>query len=320
MSKFDIQSSLIRPLIVSIISIDSFSKYFSNIILLICGVSLVGHLLFISGIPLIHLLPTITNSHGHSVYFAGLAEFWMDASSGGYRLQGIFWEPGAFQAMIILAAILDLYKNNPVKIRFRLLCYAVTLFFTYSTTGYICLLLFFILLMVKGRKMKASLVFIIVSLSLFIVVLVNSLFNRLEGFLYFSMFGKLELLVEAFKYGDSNAATSRVDSIILPFKYFLDSPIFGLGERGFDEIYQKVGHNMFTCTAVNYFAYYGVICGIICCIGFANYIRLKSKTFIEAFILIFILLITTGSENFAFNPIFTTFMLYGFVRLKKANI
>lgn len=299
-------------LVVSVIPSDSFSRYFSNIILLICGVSLVGHILFILGIPLIQFLPTITNSKGHSVYFGIFAEFWMDASSGSYRLQGIFWEPGAFQAMIIFAALLDLYKNKPSNILLRFLCYALTLFFTYSTTGYICLLLLIILTIIKGKKMKLSLIFIILILAIGLSFGILKLINSLDGFLYFSMFGKLELLLDAFQYGDSNAATSRLDSVILPFKYFLNSPIFGAGENGFEQISQLVGHNMFTCTPVNYFAYYGFVCGVICLVGFINYIRLKSKSLVEAVVLILILILTTSSENFAFNSILTTFMLYGY--------
>lgn len=51
-----------------------------------------------------------------------------------------------------------------------------------------------------------------------------------NGFLYCKMFGKQEEANAALTMGEVNTASSRMESIIIyPIKYFLQSPIVGIG-------------------------------------------------------------------------------------------
>lgn len=141
-------------LLVSIISFNRFSKCFSDIIFLICICSLIGQLTIILGIPIVNNLPLLTNSKGISAHFGIFAEFGAEAHNGVYRLQGIFWEPGAFQTMIIIALLLDIYINRPPKVKLRIVLMIITICLTYSTTGLVCLMLFLLLLSLKGHKLS----------------------------------------------------------------------------------------------------------------------------------------------------------------------
>lgn len=307
-------------LVVTLLSYDTFSKCYSDLIFAICLVSLAGHILFMSGLPIIQQLPLLINSKGRSVYFAILAEFWSEPNNGTYRLQGIFWEPGAFQTMIVFAALLDMYKNKPDRSALRFIVYAITIILTYSTTGYVCVLVFILLAIIRGRKIHISQVLFLGAFVAILCFAIVKLMDMLDGFLYYSTFGKLEMLSNAFQSGESNDASSRAESVIVPFKFFLKSPIFGIGENGLNSMTKLLGHNMFTCTPLNFIANYGLLCGFICYYGFANILRLKKKSVFEALILIVLLLLTTSSENFSYNPIFVCFILYGYALIRHAPI
>lgn len=300
-------------LFVSVVQYNEFSKIYSNLIFLICCISIIGQISFNLGIPIVKYFPILTNSKGRSVFFAFLAEFWTTPSSGVYRLQGIFWEPGAFQAMIIIAFLFDIYNNSKIKHKkLRYLSYVFAILLTYSTTGILCLLIFLVLILVKGKKIKLKNIILLSSIIISFLLIIPLLYTHLDGFLYYSIFGKIEMLNDTMEYGASNDATSRYDSIVMPIKYFLQSPILGIGQNGIDKMTTVLGHNMFTCTIVNYFVFYGTLCGIICCRGFLKLIKLRNKSVIEGCLLIILLIVTTATENFAFNPIFTCFILYGY--------
>ena len=304
--------------LVAVIPYERFTKCFSNIIYLSCIFSLVGQVSFTLGLPFIENLPVLTNSKGIAVYFAGLAEFWTKQTDGIYRLQGFFWEPGAYQAMIIISFLFDIYINKPSKKIIRYSCYIVTIILTYSTTGIVSLLILAALISVKGKTIRYRNIFAGLLFALVCITLIPFLKENLTGFLYYSTFGKLELFNDAYTYGESNSASSRYESIIFPLKEFLDSPIFGIGEVGLERIEKLLGHNMLTCTPINFFAYYGFACGLICYYGIFKLLRLYNKSILEGLTLIILLLITVGSENFAYNPILTCLILYGYTM--KSNI
>lgn len=311
----DLINLLTALLVVSCIKYEDYTKYFSNIIYAICIVTLCCVVLTAIGLPLYTHFPILTNSKGASSYFIILSSIWT-TYEGENRMQGIFWEPGAFQAMIIFAMLIDLYRTLPKKtFLFRTLLFSITIFFTFSTTGYISLIL--VLGLYIYNKTKQGLVFLSV-FGIIAFLIISSLLSSVDGFLYYTMFSKLQQANDALLYGSSNNASSRVESIIYPLRAFIDSPIVGMGVTGQEKLAKELGHSMFTCTPINYFAQYGLLCGLIHLAGFLNLIRIRKKTIIEALLLISVVFITTMSEQFSFNPVFEAFILYGFLRNAKS--
>lgn len=299
-------------LIVSCISYSKFSKYFSNIIYLVSFVSLIVYLLTTLGLNIDKLFPVLTNSQGVSCHFLGLTV--SSVFSTNNRIQGIFWEPGAFQVMIIIAMIIDNYSDfTNKKLLQRYLIYILAIIFTYSTTGYISLLLVCILFMLHRTKYS---ILPIVVFCLFLIFLIPFLQTSTDGFLYYSIFGKLEEVQSNLMYGDDNVSETvytRTGSIIYPLKLLKESPIFGIGESGKDFIRIRYGQTLFTCTFVNYFAYYGIVLGLVHIIGFLKLLRLKDKKYIEGFLLILTLILATMSEALQFNVLLVCFCIYGYL-------
>ena len=182
------------------------------------------------------------------------------------------------------------------------------------------MLFFIILAIIKGRKIHFSQVLFLGVFLTIVIFAIMRLMDMLDGFLYYSTFGKLEMLGNAFQSGESNDASSRAESVIVPLQYFLNSPIFGIGENGLESMSKQLGHNMFTCTPLNFIADYGLLCGLICYYGFIKILKIKKKSVFEALILVVLLLLTTSSENFSYNPIFVCFILYGYDSIKRARM
>ncbi len=299
-------------LYVSVMPLEIFPRVFSNIILSVSIVSLVCVLSGRLGFPFYQYFPVLTNSQGHSVYFLGLSEVWTSYNSafGANRLQGIFWEPGAFQAFIIFAALFDIYRINVNKEKLiRLLVYAITIFFTYSTTGYICILIVGIIYIIQLSRYSWLSLIVVIPIGF---ILIMSFSSQSDDFLYYTMFGKLDEANAALSSGAENTASSRVDAIVYPLEAFAESPVFGIGVEGKKELSQQLGHSIFTCTPVNYFANFGLLCGLIHLFGFISFLRLKRKTALEAIVLLICVFSTTMSESLAFNPILEVLCIYGY--------
>lgn len=288
-----------------------FFNAYSDIIFVICSASLFFHFLYILGIPLIRIFPVITNSQGLQANFAFVADYYLTPIEySTTRLMGIFWEPGAFQALIVIAFCIELFRDRDKKLsNLYFIVYVITLFLTYSTTAFICL--GFLLALLMNKRFKAGLLPTLLFIVLFIFVY-NYFSTRLEGYLYHAIYGKINMLVDSDTYGETASTSARTESISYGLSLFIQSPLWGIGQTGQEFIANKVGHNMMTCTPVNYFAYYGLLCGILSFVGFIKCVNLRDKTLFQGFLTVSVLLLTTSSENFTFNPILTTFMFYGY--------
>lgn len=313
--------SLINYLtIVVLVSSFDFQEYaicYSNILLVICLASILCYILISLGIPFYHYFPILTNSAGTSAHFLVLTDIWtLGSSSNGFnRAMGIFWEPGAFQAMITFAGIVDLYRDIPRKfLNYRMIIYCLTIIITFSSTGYISLILL-ILLFVKTKTRHSMIYLTIVCLAGFF--LLAYLYTTSSGFLFHTMFGKFEAVETVLSGGEATASEStRVESVIYPLKKFIESPIIGYGTAGEEQMTRELQHSMFTCTIINYFAKFGLLYGLIHMVGFYKLLKLNKKGILEALFLSLLVVVTTISEAFDYNPVLEICMLYGYMKTK----
>lgn len=301
--------------IVSSFKFEEYAIIYSNILLVICSASLLCYVLLSLGIPLYQYFPILTNSVGASAHFLVLTDIWTigTSSTGFNRAMGIFWEPGAFQAMITFAAIVDLYRDIPRKLlNYRMIIYCLTIVITYSSTGYISLLL--LLLLFVKTKTKYSMIYLTILCFVGFFIL-TYLYTTASGFLFHTMFGKFEAIETFMAGGETTASEStRVESVIYPLKKFMDSPIIGYGVAGEKQMARELQHSMFTCTIVNYFAKFGFLYGLIHMIGFFKLLKLNNKWILEAVFLSLLVVVTTISEALDYNPVLEICMLYGFMK------
>lgn len=320
---FYIISTIIAYLITQIFSYRKIYRIFSNLLYYICIASIVGWFLVEFTPSVLELLfPKLTNTVGYDAYYLVLTMLNVPSYMGfENRAMGIFWEPGAFQTMIVIALIGDMFVNNNVKIHRRYIVFFLALVLTKSTTGYLCLFMLTAIVLVKENKISVFQI-ILFFLAIVTVFILFEFKDRLPRFLYFTIFEKIEALLDyrpGAKIGDVPAmktAYVRMDSIYYPFIEFLKSPIWGIGLSGYDRISDMIGYrNMATFTPINYFAYFGIFYAYVSIHGFWRTIKRIDTNRLNKILIVLLIIIAVASEDFCGGTAcITIFILYGYDR------
>lgn len=307
----DIISSLF---VVSCIRETDFKRCFCKTIFLICVFSILGFFLLQFDSNIIMILPKIYNSQGRTSYFALFTTISDYRFTGANRIQGIFWEPGAFQMFIVTSFLFEHFNDLNFNYSFiRKMIYSLALLLTFSTTGIICLCLLWVLVLGNSNsKLKWVRILLLTSTIFFVYI---SISDKLTGFWKYTLVDKVQQILN-YKIGVRNQSSSRIESIILPLKYF-DDPIFGIGINGYEMISTIVGHTMFTCTPVNYIVRYGIIFGTISFGGFYKFIKNTINNKLDLILTLIVCLISVSTENFMLNSFITVIILYGYVSSYK---
>ena len=235
-----------------------FIKAFINIMIFISMYSLITTYLFK---PLIiHTginFPTIINSV-NNVFYNFIFSFALTAESY-IRNFGFFREPGVYQVFIILALIfLTFVKNIKIKSRKKIiytLIFTVTILSTFSTTGIILLALFFttyIVKLIRDGTMDRKVFIIITTITIICILILTLLYNIIPSFRE-----TLRFSIEKI-FTPNESLSARQESIIVPLKLYLNSPIFG---QKYIDVVEAIDHN--TNTTINMFAIYGLLTGVI---------------------------------------------------------
>lgn len=280
-------------LLVSFIDYKNFKEKFCNTIWLICIVSIIGWFIMKYIPSFASIFPTLVNEVETKGYFLLLAVLVDYSFTGAIRAQGIFWEPGAFQTMIIIAMSMEFFSGIEKKRWKHYVIYVLAGMLTFSTTGIFCIALMSAIYMCKKKNSFFKLLLLLIGL----VVLYGYLKENTTGFFYYTLFRKLEGIFD-YQVGVSSDASSRIDSIILPMWAFFKSPILGVGLAGYSNFADIVGHTMFTCTPINYFAKYGLFFATICFWGYWKLIYKKSIPFWKIIFLVVVLLLSVSTEEF----------------------
>lgn len=261
---------------------------------------------------LLDKLPQLTNSYDVSVWNAIVAVQILSS----IRVQGFFWEPGAFQVFTGLAIIFLLFDNTmdiPVrKMRMMLLINIVAMGLTFSTTAYlsmICIFLvaFFSLKYKAMGKESRKKINIIIAIGIVIILVV---INLPEWYKYL-IFGKISAYING---GDANTASvyTRVDSVKSAVACFVKSPIWGVGEgKLISFMNSNYGHKNAVCTYLNMFAMFGLVAGMLMWkYLYCFFSKINDNKFVS--IALFLTCgIMTFSENFIIVPVFLCLIFYG---------
>ena len=253
-------------------------------------------------------LPTLENSAGRIGYFAIFTVISDFSNAGMQRCQGIFWEPGAFQALVILALIIEKCLPEYRQYKYHKYVYSIAILMSFSTTGYVALLIYWALELKAIKKTLAYIPIIVAVVFCFI-----SFDPAVLGYLNFTLVTKFKAIFE-YQVGSSSVASTRVDSVLLPLQIFINNPlnyIFGNGQKGAIEMFRMAGTLMATCTPINYVVKFGLP---ICVVSYYGFIRLingiKENTITK--IIIFILLVVAfSSEAFDFSLFMNMLLFYG---------
>ncbi|MEK3766890.1 O-antigen ligase family protein [Solibacillus sp. FSL K6-4121] len=227
---------------------------------------------------------------------------------------GLFWEPGAYQTFINLALFFQMFILRELKYKY-ILVYLLTVFTTFSTTGYLGAAIILIAFFFSNRMIldnrKKILAIILTGLVLSFIIS----YNYLPDIIKFKVFGKLEAILNsdlAIENSSYTSTTIRTDSIKYPLFMAFENPFFGVG---FSNLYQNaldIGFKMVTATPVNWLALFGIPLGLLLNMCVYQWTKLvKGGVFFKILIFIFLLIIVI-SENYNRDIFYLMFLLYSF--------
>lgn len=272
----------------------------------VCLSSIILYAIDILAPSMLNALPKVSNGNFE------LSTVFVAVSPKNNRNNGMFWEPGAFQTYIFLAFIIEVFHFKAENKK-RLTTLIVALVTTFSTAGYITILIALIAVLMSGAadrkiKMAARNTIIIIMLGAIVAYYIINTFNP---HLAYTLFGKLEVYNQT---GNDDTSTGvRVNSFFDTFKIFMDNPVFGVGRTKLQGIFEsKYGHEMATCTYANWFAYFGAVCGILMVSGIYKFTSYFSQKQLVRFIIFMAFMASVSSENYVMNSSILIWIFYGF--------
>lgn len=235
-------------------------------------------------------LPTITNTIGLSYRSTIFANISVSSLEGMHRNIGPFWEPGTYQAYLILGILFSLFLDFTTKERIRnIIIYILSLVFTYSTTGYIAVLPLVTAYLLSNKRITNR--WIKVLLAGACVLAVWYVFNNED--VYSLVFGKI--------FEENDSYVSRVGSIQYGINVAIENPIFGVGPVEFENLLDGIA---IVNTTVMHFAIYGIGVGLIYIYGMYRFSKACVTNFFSAFFVLGALLLSTSGENLTYSLLF----------------
>jgi len=247
-------------------------------------------------------VPVVSNSSGFSFYNAHLA--YVAVNSSYIRNFGIFREPGIFAIYLCIALIMTItllnkkYVSRPIA---KIVIFIVTIVSTFSTTGYICMLLITLLIGISSSSRKRTRI-------VFFVV-----FFAVCGYLIYLNLGYSDVVNPLNKFFNKESSYDyRMDSFFNGLELILEKP-FGYGILNGLSIMQNKSsltsfHNI--NTFISLAVYLGVAPVIALIYGFYKYIYRLTKQWL----LIVPIIILFSSEQLVNNPLTYIIFLYGITK------
>lgn len=297
----------------SLVPWNKFSIIYEDIMVLMAGGGIVFYVLGLIAPSLIERLPEIRNSGGFRFYNA----FICVVPTFADRLFGPFREPGVFQIFINLALALTLFCRQQINI-WRMAVLSIAVILTMSTTGYIAMFLLIMFFLISKRKLNGknrgwSFAILFLITGFFYLYLQTDLLSA-EGDVFWKLYDT-----------ENDSTVSRLGAITANIQMFFENPVFGVGISGVEEKFARYvadywhvssSHN--TNSLLLNFAAFGILYGIVFCIGLWRLCKRLSKgDLFRAFVFFVFLAILLSGENVTRYILVFIFMFYGLKATSK---
>lgn len=231
-------------------SITSFCEYYLQALDLVCLSSL-AYCFFYNAIGGFQILE-YTNKNG--VTFASLI-FVVLQKHNPFRICGPFWEAGILAGFIVIGMVYNIYVFNKRR-KFRILLYIVSLVMTQSTAGYFLGVLALLMWYISASPSKSSflkklLVYVVIMLC---VIFATPLIGAAASFLP-EVFGKM-----TFK---SVSMSTRVMNPIVDLQLWKKAPLFGLGIRQYNLLWNDVASSYLVGSRTSTITYFIATSGVL---------------------------------------------------------
>lgn len=297
--------------------LETFARCFIAIIRFLAICSLVGFFIVAVNPKALAFAPIFQSTNGLKYYNLFIFTSPVSFYSGFVRNQGIFREPGVYQMYLMLALIMDnfLLKNKSVK---RIILFSATIVSTMSTTGYIALAFFLLVLILKAdgitKHQKEILIFLAV-VAFILMASFTTIFSLDLSNQYNSVFAKI---LNPKRSSTVARFASITENLLLAF----EKPLAGVGITKLDELFPvyslkhygfQTTHN--TNTLMIQFASHGFLYGIVWVVGMYRLSKRIDKKNSSLLFLIFFILF--AGENLTYSCYSNLLLAYGLNNKKE---
>lgn len=290
---------------------EEFARIFEKIMFFFATTSAFCTLLATVNISLVSGFPIFYNSAKSSFY--NLIVCMINVSDKTVRNYGIFREPGVFQMFLMLGLLFYTYYAKEFKI-YRFAVYVIAIGLTYSTTGYIALIVYLIVYFVKDTrgfsvKKKKLITIVLIAVALIFILVKTDLLSS-DGVVFN-------------KVGDMKRHTTvaRLASVFANIEMWLRSPIFGNGLTYVGDNFPEISLMRYgyespdnTNTLLCELATYGLLYTVIFVMGYVRFIKKITEKKVEQVLIGIVLVVLSCGEKLTFSPIIYILLFYGFSR------
>lgn len=306
-----ILSVMLGYIICRYIRSEQFYKCFDKSMVIISISSLIMEFIAYVLPQLLSLLPKVYNTADKLHYSFFLSSLYQKNNIGTslIRANGIFWEPGAFAIYLIFALFIQLFAMKTANVK-TVVLYLITLFFTFSTTGYITVSVLLLTYIFSNKSSGLSKRLKAIFIAIIVAVLFISFYAE-NSELYSKVFSKLT--------SGTSSATTRYSSIYNGIKVIFDHPLLGVASQSQSYMSDYVasvgnqysnGGNIIANTVISYTVNYGVMFGLLFLIGHYKFSKQYANSFLESTLIFFTFLLAYAGERFfSFLPFI--FVFYG---------
>jgi len=303
------------------VSFDIFVKCYDSIMTVIASVSLIGFIISYTNNQLLSVFPQVSNILNYKYYnaFIYVSPVYFSQIP---RNHGFSSEPGVFQCLLVIALIFSL-KDETQKGLYKKLLYIVTIVTTFSTTGYICVLLWLVIYFIRREETNKTKLWFMVLIALagsYLLVFTDLFSFTLDNSSY-SVFGKLSKR-------NSTTTLARIASVLTNLEICFKYPLFGAGIERTADLFRQLSYEQFgveaeanTNTVLFQFATQGLLYGILWVIPFFKVCWRFADKQITAILLCVLMFLTAGGENLTYTGLIYVMMYYGIqcARAQKEN-
>lgn len=282
------------------ISRDVFLDVFTDLIVLITLIAILG-----LGVAFIYpsalsLFPVVTNTADALFYNLGLTCIPLDSM----RLYGPFREPGVYQIFLNISLIYVL--SQPVVNRFYFVLLTVAVVLTGSTTGFIALFVIIMYYLTLGGGKNRGFVLLLIMVGFLVLVLFTNLLSS-EGYVFNKLLDR-----------DRHTTIARMASFYCNLDIIKDYPILGCGLSKLEALFPTLSYRRFgfasehnTNVLLIQFASHGILYGILWIWFLGRFFVHFSTKYISKLLLFMALMVICVGENLTWSVFYYILLFYG---------
>lgn len=314
-STFDLWVILILIVSIVICSSINYADFWTAYVDVMVGLSLVSIVIFVSYQFVPGLFSIFPNYFWHSgILIKNCFVCVVQVNSQYRRNFGIFFEPGMYSVLLVIALYFSLFRIDLNIKRIGILLIALAT--TFSTNGYFCsvgLIVAFLLNKKSFSQKIRNRVITLIVVTLLGVVMFFLINPSNKDFLLNKL---TEIKFDASVNSDgSGSGYERWRSVVYACNAFLSNPVLGVGYVGWLRIFNSV---IATATPINWFGLYGMVYGILMNFFYLKntiiYTRRNNVNYISTIIMVIVFIANIMSQNMSAD---LTILILIFYQIKR---